>query len=170
MDRDGVINNIIVKHGKAYSPRVLEEFIFTPNIISQIKRIKEAGYLVVVVTNQPDIARDKLSVKELERIHKKIESELNVDDIFVCPHDDNDNCTCRKPKPGMIFDAVKKYDIDLSNSYFIGDGWKDMEAAKTAGCEGILINANYNEGISCLTRVKNLSEAIDLIINHEHVM
>jgi D-glycero-D-manno-heptose 1,7-bisphosphate phosphatase len=171
LDRDGVINNVIVKNNKVFSPRRFVEFTLTPNIARYIDRIKEAGYLVIVVTNQPDISRAKLNIHELEKMHNKIRNELDVDDIFVCPHDDSDNCVCRKPKPGMVIEAKKKYDIDLANSFLIGDSWKDIDAAKRSGCREILINASYNQDIDCVNRVNNLSEAISLITRiHEEVM
>ena len=169
LDRDGVINKVAIKDGKAYSPRCFDEFEFVENVAGQLERIKEAGYLTVVVTNQPDIARGKMDISELHKMSDIIRRNLAVDDIFVCLHDDIDNCHCRKPKPGMMFDAAKKYDIDLSNSFLVGDSWKDMEAARNAGCEGILVKASYNKDVTCSRSVENLAEAIDIIMNEEEV-
>ena len=164
LDRDGIINKVIPENGKAGSPKCFEEFEFISEISIQIDRIKEAGFLAIVCTNQPDISRGKMSIQELEKMHSKIRSELSIDDIFVCPHDDKDNCFCRKPKPGMILNAMKKYNIDLIQSFFIGDSWKDIEAARNAGCRGILITTSYNTEVNCLNRAGSLSGAVDLII------
>lgn len=164
LDRDGVINKVILVNGKAFSPKCFEEFEFIQGIESQIKRIKEAGFLVIVCTNQPDIARGKMCVREIEKMHSEIEYKLNVDDIFVCPHDDRDNCLCRKPKPGMLINAMKKYDINLKESFLIGDGVKDIETAGNAGCKGILIETSYNADIDFLNRTSSLSGAVDFII------
>lgn len=167
LDRDGVINKVIVKNGKAFSPRHFEEFELVDNIEGEIKRIKDAGYIIVVVTNQPDIARGKMSISELNKMNEVIHSKMLVDDILICPHDDIDDCLCRKPKIGMILSAVQKYKIDLNASFLVGDSWKDMVAAKNAHCKGIMINACYNEGVDSFERVRNIKEAVNLIIKEK---
>ena len=165
LDRDGVINKVIIKDGKAYSPRDFSEFEFIENIAEQIKKIKGAGYYIIVVTNQPDIARGEMDISELNKMTKSIKANLSVDEISICPHDDIDNCNCRKPKPGMLVDAAKRFEIDLTTSFLIGDGWKDMEAAKNAGCMGILIDTLYNKGVDCFRRVQDIREAVNIILN-----
>ena len=167
LDRDGVINKAIIKDGKAYSPRCFDEFRFIDNIAEHILELKKAGLLLIVATNQPDIARGKLKIAELEKMNEYIYNNLDVDHIFVCIHDDLDNCSCRKPKPGMLLDASDKYGIDIKNSYFIGDGWKDMSAAKSAGCKGLLIDKSYNSNAECFKRVKDLGKAVKVILNIE---
>jgi D-glycero-D-manno-heptose 1,7-bisphosphate phosphatase len=165
IDRDGVINKAIIKDGQAYSPRHFGEFEFMQSVADQIRKIKEAGYYVIVVTNQPDISRGNMDISELNKMTEAIKASLPVDEIFICPHDDSDNCLCRKPKPGMLLDAAKRYEIDLNKSFFIGDGWKDMGAAKNAGCMGILIGTFYNKDVDCFRRVKDMNGAIDIILN-----
>ncbi len=167
LDRDGVINKVIIKDGKAYSPRRFGEFEFMENVAEQIKKIKAAGYYIIVVTNQPDIARGEMDISDLNEMTETIKANLSVDEISICPHDDADNCTCRKPKPGMLVDAAEKYEIDLNASFLIGDGWKDMEAAKNAGCKGILMDAFYNKGVCCFRRVRDMKEAINIIVNEQ---
>jgi D-glycero-D-manno-heptose 1,7-bisphosphate phosphatase len=166
LDRDGIINKAIIKDDKAYSPRRFSEFEFNTRIAEQVEKIKSAGYFVIVVTNQPDITRGKMDIAELNKMTETIHSKLLVDEILICRHDDSDNCICRKPKPGMLFDAAKRYNIDLTASFLIGDGWRDMEAAKNAGCKGILIDAYYNNGVDCFKRVKDMNKAIDVILNN----
>ena len=167
LDRDGVINKTIIKNGRVYSPMNLNEFEFVQNIAEQIKKIKDAGYYIIVVTNQPEIARGNIDIYELNKMTKNIKDNLPVNEILICPHDDADNCSCRKPKPGMLFDAAKKYEIDLIQSFLVGDGWKDMGAAKNAGCMGILIDTFYNKGVSCFRRVKNMNGALKIILNEK---
>lgn len=167
LDRDGVINKAIIKDEKAYSPRTLSEFKISKNIAEDIARIKRAGYLVIVITNQPDIARGTVKKSEVDKMSEAIRAKLDVDEILVCPHDDGDDCDCRKPRPGLILRAVSQYKIDLEKSFLVGDGWKDMGAAQAAGCRGILINAVYNQGIDCFKRVRNFHEAVDAILKEK---
>ena len=127
LDRDGVINKVIIKDGKAYSPRRFGEFEFMENVAEQIKKIKAAGYYIIVVTNQPDIARGEMDISELNKMTKSIKANLSVDEISICPHDDADNCTCRKPKPGMLVDeakdlAVQAISTSIARDLATGDG------------------------------------------------
>lgn len=165
LDRDGVINKAIIKDGEAYSPRYFSEFEFAENVDKHINRLKDAGYLIIVVTNQPSIVRGSMNISELDRMTRSIQSYLAVDEILICIHDDIDNCTCRKPKPGMLFDAAWRHKIGLNKSFLVGDGWRDMEAAINAGCKGILIDTCYNKAVDCSRRVKDLAEAVDMILN-----
>ncbi len=149
LDRDGVINKVVIRHGTVSAPRSFEEFVWTPGIIDEVQRIKDAGYLVFVITNQPDVARGTLPLGELVRMSAAIHACLSVDEVWVCPHDDDDHCGCRKPKPGMIERALEKYAVDIRRSFLIGDSRKDMELARGVGCRGILIDAAYNQGLDC---------------------
>lgn len=165
LDRDGVINCAIIRDGKAFSPRTREEFIIVKDAAGAIKALKNGGFKVLVVTNQPDIARGRLSQDDLDWMTEKIMRETAVDEVIVCPHDDSDGCDCRKPLPGMILAGARKWEIDLENSYMIGDGWKDIKAGNSAGCKCILIDAVYNRDVTCNIRVNELYEAVELIIN-----
>ncbi|MBN2570186.1 MAG: HAD-IIIA family hydrolase [Deltaproteobacteria bacterium] len=165
LDRDGVINHVVIRDGKAFAPRSREEFIIVEDTAGVIKDLKDRGFLVIVVTNQPEIARGSLAQDDLDWMTKKIMRETAVDEVIVCPHDDGDGCDCRKPLPGMILAGARKWEIDLENSYMIGDGWKDMKAGNSAGCKCILIDAVYNQDVVCDVRVDKLYEAVELIIN-----
>jgi D-glycero-D-manno-heptose 1,7-bisphosphate phosphatase len=165
LDRDGVINKVVIRHGTVSAPRRFEEFEWTPGIVDEVKRLKDAGFLVFVITNQPDVARGTLPPEELERMSAAIRSNLSVNEVWVCPHEDDDECGCRKPKPGMIAQAREKYAIDIRGSFLVGDGWKDMELARIAGCKGILIDASYNQGLDCFKRARGVHEAVDLILS-----
>lgn len=163
LDRDGVINRVIMKEGKPYSPRKLSDFQLTDGIKGVLDHLKEAGFLLIVVTNQPDISRGLITWDALEAIHNLIRPELPVDDIIVCPHDDADECDCRKPKPGMIIESARKWDIDIESSFIIGDTWKDMEAGKSAGCTTILLDAPYNQDVKSDHRINDIWEALKII-------
>ena len=140
LDRDGVINQKAPEHDYIKS---WAEFHFLPGVKEAIRRIREEGFLVIVVTNQRGIARGLMTEKDLQEIHQRMCEELqqhgaHIDDIFCCPHDIKDNCACRKPKPGMLIQAQKKWDIDFAQSYIIGDSNSDIEAGQHVGCRGLL--------------------------------
>lgn len=164
-DRDGVINEVILRDGQPVSPRRLEDFVFKDGIRDVVHQLKSAGYKVIVISNQPDLARGHITQEILDRMSQKMREEISIDDIFICPHDDHHQCSCRKPNPGMILQAAEKWGLDLKTSYFVGDTWKDMEAGKTAGCQTILVDAIYNREVHSDFRVKSLAEATSIILN-----
>jgi D-glycero-D-manno-heptose 1,7-bisphosphate phosphatase len=165
LDRDGVINKVILRNGKPFSPRKIEDFELCDGIKEFLLVSKNEGFLNIAITNQPDIARKLVEWDTLNAMHKIIIENLDVNDIFVCPHDSSDNCLCRKPKAGMLFNAAEKWNIDLPSSFLIGDQWKDMEAGKNAGCITILLECIYNKEANSDFRVKNLQSAIEIITN-----
>ena len=148
LDRDGVVNTMIKRGDKLTSPRSISEWVWEPGIHVAVEKIKKNGYFVFIVTNQPEIARKTLDQNILEKFHQMIRDELSVDDIAVCLHDDADNCFCRKPKAGMLVELAKKWDIDLKNSVMVGDRGKDIVAGEAVGCTTVLINKDYNKGVS----------------------
>ena len=164
LDRDGVINRIIMRAGKPCSPRTIQDFEWEDGVKDAIEQIKERRFIVIVVTNQPDIARGKMPVDTLDAMTQKIYSEITVDAVMICPHDDIDECSCRKPKPGMLLDAAKMWSIDCGQSFMIGDTWKDTEAGYSAGCSTILLDREYNRDVSCDHRAANLEEAVKFIV------
>lgn len=168
LDRDGVINKVIFRksNNKPESPRSFEEFELFEGTEDFLKRLKEEGFLTIIVTNQPDIARGLTSQKTLNKMHNFIKDNLSIDDIFVCPHDDDSSCQCRKPKPGMLLQAAKKWDIDLKNSFFIGDTWRDVETGENVGCTTILIDYPYNGKIKSDFRVADLKCAGKIILKN----
>jgi len=167
LDRDGVINNAIVKEGNLFSPRKFEDFKFVDGIKDVLERFRERGLLNIIVTNQPDVARGLMEEKELQKMHNLIRESLPIDDIFICPHSDADNCNCRKPKAGMLFEAAKKWDIYLNESFIIGDSWKDIEAGRNAGCTTVLIDSPYNKQIDSDFRTNELLAVADMILNSQ---
>ena len=165
LDRDGVVNEVVFRNGKPASPRSLDEFIWGEGIAEAVKRLKAASFRVFVVTNQPDIARKKLEAKILEQISETIRQSLPIDDLLVCPHDDSDQCVCRKPRSGMLISLAAQWQIDLNRSFIIGDSWKDMTAGKAAGCQTILIKRHYNQGTVADFQAVGVLEATDMIFN-----
>ena len=145
LDRDGVINAAVVREGRPFPPATLEEFEFLPGVAEAIDDLGRAGFKIIVVTNQPDVATGVQKRDVVEAMQARIESRLAVDGFKVCYHRDEDGCTCRKPKPGMLVEAAAEWSLDLKQSYMVGDRWRDVEAGKGAGCRTILIDGGYAE-------------------------
>lgn len=145
LDRDGVINQSIVKKGKPFPPSSLAEVKIIDGVAEALANLRQAGFLLMVVTNQPDVARGTIANSAVEEINSFLQQQLFLDDVFVCIHDDKDKCYCRKPLPGLILQAARKHHIDLQRSFMVGDRWKDVEAGKRAGCKTIWIDLRYDE-------------------------
>ena len=163
-DRDGILIKAPVdKLNKPKSIKKLNEINFIDSI-DMICSVFRSDFYLIMITNQPDVSRNENSLKNVEDINKFIKKKLSLDDIFVCYCDD-DSCPNRKPNPGMILKAKKKYNLDLKKSYFIGDRWRDIGASSKAGCKSILLNYNYNEIINIDPNftVTNLRETIGII-------
>ncbi len=165
LDRDGVINEVVFRQGEPASPRSLEEFVLVPDIQVAVDRLKQANFLVFVVTNQPDISRQKMSAIALEQMSHRIRQQLAVDAIAVCPHDNQHNCDCRKPRPGMLLSLAAEWHVDLRRSVIVGDSWKDMVAGQAAGCYRILLDRPYNQGTSANQVVPDVLSAVEFILN-----
>jgi D-glycero-D-manno-heptose 1,7-bisphosphate phosphatase len=145
LDRDGVLNLPVVRDGKPFPPASVEELRLYPDAFAALARLKKAGYRLVVVTNQPDVARGTTERAAVEAINGAIGAALGVGDFLVCWHDDADRCECRKPKPGLLIDGAERFGIDLSRSFMIGDRWRDIDAGAAAGCRTVLIDRGYRE-------------------------
>jgi D-glycero-D-manno-heptose 1,7-bisphosphate phosphatase len=162
-DRDGVINHLVKRDRSYYSPQKFEDFKIVDDAKEVVNHVHEMGYLAIIISNQPDISRGKLAQSELDKMTDMLYKELNIDDVFYCIHDDDNDTGCRKPAPGLFYTAQKKDNIDLNKSFMIGDTWKDVEAAKNAGISMILIRKDYNKELVVENDVQNLSEAVSLI-------
>ena len=145
LDRDGVINRTFVRQGRPYAPRQAAQFEILPGVPEAIQTFKRAGYFVVVVTNQPDVATGAVSQAVIEEMHDHLRDETSVDAIKVCYHTDKHQCDCRKPKPGMLLETAHEQSLCLSDSWMIGDRWSDVEAGRRAGCKTVWIRSNYQE-------------------------
>ena len=145
LDRDGVINRVNLREGRPFAPRSLDDLEFLPDVGQAIDAMRQAGFLMIIVTNQPDVASGITPLAVVEAMHGRIKDTFQIDDIKVCYHRDEDACSCRKPKPGMILEAEKDWTLDLSCSFLVGDRWRDIGAGRAAGCRTILIDGGYNE-------------------------
>ncbi len=164
LDRDGVINRVVWRRGKPGSPRLVEEFRIDPAVLEPIRALHNAGLRLFVITNQPDLARGLLSWASLQRMNSLLSAQLPVEAIVVCPHDDRDDCDCRKPRPGMLKRIAAERQVELSGAFVIGDTWRDTGAARAAGCTSIILDRCYNRSDEADYRVKNFSEAVQLVI------
>jgi D-glycero-D-manno-heptose 1,7-bisphosphate phosphatase len=167
LDRDGVLNRAIVRDGKPYPPASVDELEIVLDAACALARLRAAGYLLIVVTNQPDVGRGTTKLAVVEGINDRLRASLPLDAVAMCTHDNVDQCTCRKPKPGLLLQAAEKFGIDLSKSYMIGDRWRDIDAGKAAGCRTALIGDGYAEGLKSRpdTTVGTLTEAADWILH-----
>ncbi len=145
LDRDGVINRAIVREGKPYPPASLAELEILPGVHEALQNLQDANYLLVVVSNQPDVARGTVKREDVELMNAFLSSQLPIDDFKICYHDSEDKCSCRKPLPGALLEAAQEYDIDLSKSFMVGDRWRDVKAGVSAGCKTFFINYGYAE-------------------------
>jgi D-glycero-D-manno-heptose 1,7-bisphosphate phosphatase len=165
-DRDGVLNELVSRDGSFYSPQTFKDFHIVDEAKEVVSHVQNMGYLTIVISNQPDISRGKLKQSELDKMTTMLINKLNIDDIFYCTHDDHNDIGCRKPAPGLFFNAQKRHNINFNESFMIGDTWKDVEAAKNAGiAKMILLDAEYNKDLKKVIRVKKLLEVIPIINN-----
>ena len=170
LDRDGVINRALVRDGRPYPPTNLDEFEILPEAFEACKKLKEAGYVIVVATNQPDVGRGTLPQSAVEEMHNFLLKHLPIDRIEVCYHPGRgqSHCQCRKPLPGMLLRAAQELGLDLSESWMVGDRFGDIMSGRAAGCRTILIGGGYNEKSQVTPdfRAGNLAEAVAKILSY----
>jgi len=145
LDRDGVLNASISSNGVPKPPMRIEEVVILDGVIDAINTLKTLGFLTLVLTNQPDVARGTITEIEVNEINAYISSKVQIDKFYVCFHDDGDKCSCRKPLPGLINLAIKEFDVDVNRSFLVGDRWKDIETGQSVGCRSYFIDYEYNE-------------------------
>lgn len=171
LDRDGVLNRAPVRDGKPYPPRSLAELEILPGVSSALASLKAAGYQLVVVTNQPDVARGLATEADVDALNRQLRQVLPLDAVFTCLHDDAAACGCRKPQPGLIHEAARQLGIDCRASFLVGDRWRDIEAGRRAGCCTFFIDYAYQERLpqSCDFIVSSLLEASGTILELQGV-
>lgn len=171
-DRDGVLNELVLRDGHGASPRRASDFQVTRGAAELVHRLRQAGLSIFVVTNQPDVARGYVPAAELDAMHVLLKKTLAPDDIAVCPHDDSDRCSCRKPQPGMLHTLATRWSIDLGASVVVGDSWRDVEAGWRAGCRTVLLvpagapSETRAPRVTASVIVSTLDEAGDWILTH----
>ena len=170
LDRDGVINKPIVREGRPYPPAAAEDFDLYKDVPAGCAQLEAAGYILVVVTNQPDVARGTQTRGAVERMHRKMLDALpQIARVEVCWHagpDWGEPCDCHKPAPGMVLRTARLLGVDLAQSFLVGDRWRDVDCGRAAGCRTIFIDRNYSETLRQPPdwRVKSFGQAVELIL------
>lgn len=172
LDRDGVINRAVERDGLPYPPASVDEFKILPDVPAACAKLKQAGFLLIVVTNQPDVGRGTLAQSVVETIHAEMCRRLPIDRVEVCYHPGQgaSECDCRKPKPGMLLRTAKELGIDLTQSWMVGDRWRDIDCGHAAGCRTIFIDRGYAEALRKKPDFSagNLAEAADIILRESN--
>jgi len=172
IDRDGVINQCSGEY--ITKP---EDFIFLPNAVTALKKLYKSDYKVIIITNQSGVGKGIYTENDLEEVHKKMhillkEKDIELDGLYYCTHHPNENCECRKPRLGMVKKAIKDYNIDVEQSFFIGDKTSDIKAGKDSGCKTFLVMTGYAGKDKAYDAepdfiVSDLLEAVNQILNAE---
>jgi D-glycero-D-manno-heptose 1,7-bisphosphate phosphatase len=167
LDRDGVLNRAFVVEGVPHPPTSVAELEILPGVAESLTALSQAGFRLIVVTNQPDIARGRQSFDGVNRLNTVLRAQLQIDDVYVCPHDDQDGCDCRKPRPGMLLCAAQEHGIDLGHSVMVGDRDRDIQAGRAAGCRTVYVDGGYGKPPQppADLNVRSLHEAVAWIIN-----
>ena len=170
LDRDGVINGAIVKEGRPYPPLSLATLEILPGVKDALDDLHKAGYLLIVITNQPDVARGITRRSVVDEIHEFMLANFPISQIKSCFHDEADQCGCRKPKAGAIVSVAREYNLNLNDCYMVGDRWRDIDAGILAGCKTIFIDYQYDEKQPTETNftVKSLLEASKMILGESN--
>ncbi|MCX6595123.1 MAG: HAD family hydrolase [Acidobacteria bacterium] len=167
LDRDGVINEAIVRDGKPYPPDSIAELRLVAGVERALDQLKGSGFLLMVVTNQPDVARGRTTRENVESMHRYLSERLPLDGVYCCYHGGPEDCGCRKPKPGLLLQAAEEWEIDMSASFMVGDRWRDVDAGLAAGCRTVLIDYGYEERApegAPSARVASLPAAVEWIL------
>ena len=164
VERDGVLNEAPVINGHAKSPLHMADFRIQPGAHAVLQRLREAGFLVIVTTNQPGLADGRLCRSELDLMHRLLAGHLPIDDLLVCPHAENDNCHCHKPEAGLFTEAAFKWHLDMDLSFVVSEQWQDAAAAHIAGCTSVMIESPLNGSGHHDFVVKDFAAAADKIL------
>ncbi len=166
LDRDGVLNRAVVREGRPYPPASVAEVEILPGVVEALRGLKEAGFVLIVVSNQPDVARGTTPQVTVEVINAYLAERLPIDRFIMCYHDSSDGCDCRKPRPGMLLAGAREFGVDLTSSFMVGDRWRDVEAGIAAGCKTIFIDYGHDEKNPkiCDYRVLSAHEAFMAIL------
>lgn len=170
LDRDGVLNQLVLRGDKYLSPQRMEDFMLFPWTKEALEMFASAGFVLVVVTNQPDIARGFMNIAELEKMHASLRDNTPIEHIYVCPHDSVDRCTCRKPRPGLLLKATQELGLDASVSWVVGDRSTDIEAGRNVGAQLIHVDCGQENTVdgSDVIRLPNLKSAATYILDQIH--
>jgi D-glycero-D-manno-heptose 1,7-bisphosphate phosphatase len=165
LDRDGVLNKVVWRDGKAASPRTLQELHIEDEAEPVLARLRAAGFRLFAVTNQPDVARGLMSASTLEAINRRLLEILPLEAVRACLHDNADGCACRKPRPGLVLALAEDYRLDLRASWMIGDQDRDIACGRDAGLRTVLLRRSYSGSAAADHVVASLSDAADVILD-----
>jgi transaldolase len=169
-DRDGVLNEAIVREGIPRPPDSLAALKIAGGAPEAVRAVREAGYLAIGITNQPDVARGTAARESVEALNAAVARDVGLDALYACYHDDADGCDCRKPKPGLLLRAAREHGIDLTASAFVGDRLRDVQCARSAGCRAIFLDCGYAETLRARGKIDadavvgSLAEAIPFLM------
>jgi D-glycero-D-manno-heptose 1,7-bisphosphate phosphatase len=166
LDRDGVIVIPEFRDRRSFAPRRLEDFKLYPEAAASLQRLKQAGFLLAVITNQPDVGNGLIARSEVDAMHDIMWRQLPIDSLKACFHGQDEHCDCRKPKPGMILEAAGELGVNLERSFMVGDRSSDVAAGRAAGCATVFIDLGYAESAPDHPDfvVASIGEAADVII------
>jgi D-glycero-D-manno-heptose 1,7-bisphosphate phosphatase len=165
LDRDGVILKSYTDNGMPRPARVIEEFELLPRVADALDLLRAAGLALVVVTNQPDVARGIMPRAVVEALHSRLLQELGLNHIYTCYHDDSDACQCRKPQPGLLEQAAAELGLSLTSSFMVGDRWRDIGAGQRVGCTTFLVRQPYSGDVKADFEVPSLYAATEQILS-----
>ncbi len=169
LDRDGTLTRSLFHQGKPVAPAIVEDFALLPGVVEAVERLDQAGFVLIVATNQPDVGNGSTRKESVEEMNRLLREWLPLDDIRVCYHVETEQCECRKPRPGMLLAAAAQWSVDLKKSWMVGDRWRDVSAGVAAGCRTVFIDEKYPESLRHAPdfTVKEFSEAVEIILKHE---
>jgi len=170
-DRDGTLIESLVSDGKPVADHSAERCRLLPGALETCLALKESNIKTFLITNQPDIARGKVSENHVSAVNASVAQQCGLTETVTCPHDDVDECSCRKPRPGMITELARRHGVDLAASVVVGDRWRDVEAGRAAGCLTLFIDYGYSEVLLSepTWRVSSMSEAGLLLLKQFHI-
>jgi D-glycero-D-manno-heptose 1,7-bisphosphate phosphatase len=164
IERDGVLNQVRIERQNQVSPITLEDFHMNLEAVPLLKKLKAAGLLLLATTNQPGLSRGYQTRRELDRMHELLRPTFALDDILVCPHDETDGCSCRRPKPGLLVEAGFKWRLNLDHCFVISDKWQDAEAARAVNCTSLLLQSPWNGAARRDLVLPDLAAAVDKLL------
>ena len=166
LDRDGLVNRPVPRPGNPYPSARFSDLRLLPGVREACGKLREAGFALILITNQPGIARGLISAPEVAEMNRRLQIYLHLDGVGLCPHDESARCSCRKPQPGLLLEAARVWNIDLESSYIVGDHWRDIEAGHRAGCRTIFVDCGIAEQRpdGPFVRVRSLREASQWIL------
>jgi D-glycero-D-manno-heptose 1,7-bisphosphate phosphatase len=169
IERDGVLNQVRVERHHQVGPVTLDQFRINKDAAPQLQKLKAAGFVLIVTTNQPGISRGYQSRRELDIMHNQLRRALPIDDILTCPHDETDDCPCRKPRAGLLREGAYNWQLKLDQSFVISDKWQDAEAAHLANCTSLMIASPWLGTVHHDLVLPNLKSAVEKILQLQTV-